>query len=78
MPNQKIRIQLDLTPHAANALDALKDRFNLRSRAEAVRTALAVVEWMDSETSRGRQIVAVGPNDVSYLAIPGLTISSGR
>lgn len=76
MPISKVRVQLDLTPHAASALDALKDRCNLRSRADAVRTALAVVEWIDAEAAKGRQVVAVGPDAVSYLAIPGLTMTA--
>ncbi len=68
----KVRVQLDLPVHEAKALDAIRDRFDLKSRADAVRTALAVVNWVQGQTAEGRRILAVGQSDVSYLALPGL------
>ena len=68
-----MRIQLDLRRREAEALDDLREHCASRSRADAVRTALAVVQWVREETSRGRRILAVGSDDVSYLAVPGLT-----
>lgn len=72
MPDAKVRIQLDLPRREAQALDGLRDRLAVRSRADVVRTALAVMEWMESETARGRRVVAVGDDTVSYLALPGV------
>ncbi len=65
-------MQLDLLPEEIASLDDLTQRFGLRSRADAVRTALGVLEWIKTETGTGRQVVAVGDNFVSRLMIPGL------
>jgi hypothetical protein len=74
VPNEsKIRIQLDLPPREVLALDALKARCNLASRAAAVRTALAVMEWIEQEVSEGRRVLAVGSDCVNYIVVPGLT-----
>jgi hypothetical protein len=70
----KIRVQLDLLPHEAEALDRLRDQCNLRSRADAVRTALAVLEWAQKEARKGRRILSIGDDEVVPLMIPGLTI----
>jgi hypothetical protein len=69
----KVRVQLDLPPHEAVALDAIRDRFDLKSRADAVRTALAVVDWMQGQVAQGRTVLAIGNEDVSYLTLRGLT-----
>jgi hypothetical protein len=71
--SRKVRIQLDLRPTEARALDAIRDRCELRSRADAVRTALAVIEWVQLETRKGHRILAVGSESVTQLAVPGLT-----
>jgi len=75
MTRSKVRIQLDLPAREARALDQLRDRLAVRSRADVVRAALAVMEWMEAETARGRRVLAVGDDAVSYLALPGV---SGR
>ena len=75
MTKNKIRIQLDLHQHEAQALDQLRDSFHLRSRADTVRTALAIIEWIYKESQNGRRIFAIGDDDVVPLNIPGLTIS---
>ena len=67
------RVQLDLLPEEIASLDDLTQGYGLRSRADAVRTALGVLEWIRTETATGRQVVAVGDNFVSRLMIPGLT-----
>lgn len=69
----KIRVQLDLTTHQANALDRLRDQCDLRSRAEAVKTALAVLAWVRSESDQGRRVVALDGKNVSWLVMPGIT-----
>jgi len=70
--DSKVRIQLDLPSAEAKALDAMKDKCGLRSRADTVRTALALFEWARRETEAGRQVVAVGPNHVSKVVLAGL------
>ena len=73
MSRSKTRVQLDLYPHEAEALDALRDHCGLRSRADAVRTALAIIEWVHREAQMGRRILAVGSDELSQLVVPGLT-----
>lgn len=70
---EKVRIQLDLAVAEAEALDRLKDRYGLASRKDAVRTALAILEWVQHETAAGRRVMAVGADRLSYLAVPGVT-----
>jgi hypothetical protein len=74
----KIRVQLDLSPSEVKGLDRLRDKCGLRSRADAVRTALAVLEWVEGEARNGRKVVAIGGQDVSYLAVPGMTSVNDR
>jgi hypothetical protein len=70
---KKVRVQLDLRNEEARSLDELRRYCAGGSRADAVRTALAVVEWVREEISQGRRILALGREDVSYLVVPGLT-----
>jgi hypothetical protein len=74
LAKDKIRIQLDLNPHEVQALDRLRDSCSLHSRADAVRTSLAIFEWIQREVRDGRRILAVGEDDVVPLALPGVTI----
>ena len=70
---QKVRVQLDLPPREATALDALRDECHLTSRTDVVRTALAVMGWVRDEAAQGRRIFAVGSDYLTCLAVPGLT-----
>lgn len=45
----RIRVQLDLDPREVEALDGLRDLCALRSRADAVRYALGIMEWVTKE-----------------------------
>jgi hypothetical protein len=69
---RRVRVQFDLASEEVGALDDLKARCGLRSRADAVRLSLATLEWMADQTTVGRQVVAVGERDVVHLAVPGL------
>lgn len=69
----RIRVQLDLDPLEVEALDNLRDRFALRSRADAVRFALGIMEWVAREQDRGNQVLAFGNGTISPLRVPGLT-----
>lgn len=74
MRSEKIRVQLDLYPHEARALDRLRDQCKLYSRADAVRTALAVFEWIQLETQKGRKVMAIGEHDAVPLLLTGITL----
>jgi len=65
----KVRVQLDLSRLEVQSLDALRDRLAPGSRAAAVKTALAVLDWVATETERGNRIYAVGPGHVSNLEL---------
>ncbi len=71
----KIRVQLDLREKEVRALDLLKDRCDLKSRADAVRVSLGILEWVAQQSAAGNQIVSVGANSVAPLIILGLTDS---
>ncbi len=71
-------MQLDLRPDEARALDELRDRTGLRSRADAVRFSLGVIEWIADQVASDRRILAVGDREVVYLAIPGVTSRAGN
>jgi hypothetical protein len=71
---QRVRVQLDLASGEAAALDALRERLSLRSRADAVRVALGVIEWMSEQASAGRRVVAVGDRDIVHLVVPGVGV----
>lgn len=76
MARQKIRVQLDLSPGEVRALDRLRDSCGLSSRADAVRAALAIIEWTYEESQKGRKIMSIGDDSVVPLFIPGITTST--
>jgi len=69
----KIRVQLDFRKEEVRSLDHLRDRCLLRSRADAVRMALGLAEWVARQTDEGNQIVSVGERPIAPLTVPGLT-----
>ena len=69
----KVRVQLDLTTRETDALDSIRDECQLRSRADAVKAALAVLAWVQTETQHGRKVVALDSKNVSWLVLPGVT-----
>jgi hypothetical protein len=42
----KIRVQFDFTPAALAQLDTLQERLKAKSRAEVIRYALRVLQWL--------------------------------
>lgn len=68
----RIRVQLDLNVAEVEALDGLRDQCALRSRADAVRYALGIMEWVAKQNAHGNQVLAVGKESLSSLTIPGL------
>lgn len=75
--SDKTRVQLDLSHEEVTRLDALRDSCGLRSRSDVVRSALAIIDWMVSETEAGRKVVATGNDLVSELVMPGITRRGG-
>jgi hypothetical protein len=73
----RVRVQLDLAPLEVAALDGLRDSCNLRSRADAVRYALGIMEWVAREASNGSQVVSISKQSVLPLVVPGITHRGG-
>jgi ribose/xylose/arabinose/galactoside ABC-type transport system permease subunit len=69
----KVRVQLDLTAQQTQALDMLRDRCGFRSRADAVKAALAILGWVQSETQMGRKVVAIDGQNASWFVMAGIT-----
>ena len=76
--DKKTRIQIDLKAEEAIELDRMRDQFGLKSRADTVRTALAIAEWIESESKLGRKVLSVDQEYVSHLVVPGITTSFGK
>jgi ribbon-helix-helix CopG family protein len=73
----RVRVQLDLRVEEVRALDELRDRTGLRSRADAVRLSLGLFEWMTEQAGQGRRVLAVGDREVVHLAIPTTSLRVG-
>lgn len=73
MKSGKVRVQLDLTAQQTSVLDKLRDECGFRSRADAVKAALAVLAWVQSETQDGRRVVALDGHNASWFVMPGIT-----
>ena len=71
-----VRVQFDLRAGEAQALDRLRGALDLGTRKDTVRTALAVLEWVQREAAAGRRVLGVGADQVSFLSIPGLTAAA--
>jgi len=72
---KKTRIQLDLKSEEAIELDRLREQFGLKSRTDTIRVALAIAEWIESESKLGRKVLSVDGKYVSHLVVPGITTS---
>ena len=53
---KKFRVQLDLYSYEVEALDDIRNKCGLRSRADTIRTALSVMEWVTNEVQKGKHI----------------------
>lgn len=71
--SRRVRVQLDLSTGEVERLDALRDACGLRSRSDAVRSALAAIDWVATESREGRKVVAMGEGYISELVMPGIT-----
>ncbi len=68
-----VRVQLDMSAEEAESLDTLRETCGLRSRSDAVRLALAVIEWVHRESRNGRKVVAFSDEVITEFVMPGIT-----
>jgi hypothetical protein len=54
---EKTRVQFDFTPEALQTLDRLKGRLNVSTRADVIRYALRVLDWVLSTTESNAKIL---------------------
>lgn len=60
---QKERVQFDFSPEALQRLDEIKEKMEATTRAEVVRNALRLYEWLVNEIDPGSTIKVVDKND---------------
>ncbi len=54
---EKTRVQFDFTPAALQELDKLQGTMGARSRAEVIRYALRVLQWLLEQMRNGNKIL---------------------
>lgn len=54
-----MRFQADLSPRDAAILDSLKSELDIRSNAELLTQALAIVSWLVRERRRGHTVASI-------------------
>jgi hypothetical protein len=52
----KTRVQLDFAPSALDILDRLQVQTNASSRAEVIRNALGIMQWVVGHVLKGNEI----------------------
>jgi hypothetical protein len=57
---EKIRVQFDFTPSALEELDKLQGTMGAKSRAEVIRYALRVLQWLLDQLRSGGKIMVEG------------------
>jgi Arc/MetJ-type ribon-helix-helix transcriptional regulator len=70
--NDKMRVQLDFTPDALSQLDQLRDESQVSSRADVVRYALRVLQWVLSELRNGSKILVERNGQTQQIVFPFL------
>lgn len=68
-----VRVQLDMSAEEAESLDSLRETCGLRSRSDAVRAALAVIDWVHRESRSGRKVVSFDGDVMTEFVMPGIT-----
>ncbi len=62
--DKKRRVQIDFTERALRELDELAARLGSRSRADAIRNAIAALKWIyRKKVEEGLDVVAIGKDD---------------
>jgi hypothetical protein len=68
----KMRVQFDFPPDALNQLDQLRDETQVSSRADVVRYALRVLQWVLSELRNGSKILVERNGQTQQIVFPFL------
>jgi hypothetical protein len=66
------KVQFNFTDKALNDLDELQKRIEAPSRAETVRYALRMLQWVVDETARGNKICLETDEGIRRVMIPFL------
>jgi len=67
------RVQFDFTEAALNELDALKEELGVKTRAEVVRYALRLMQWLIQQITNGGRILVERKNgEVQSVVFPFL------
>lgn len=73
---KKERLQFDFSPEALKRLDAMKEHAHATTRAEVVRDALRVYEWLLTEVQPSHTIIVVDDNAEVTRVKASLLLSS--
>ena len=73
--NEKYRVQFDFTPEAYRELENLKAALGAGSRAEVIRYALRVLQWLLAQLSSGSEIVVEKGGQQQQVVFPFLKVS---
>lgn len=70
---EKIRVQFDFSPEAYEELNELQNEVNASTKAEAVRYAMRVLQWLVEETKAGRKIIVEDNRNFQEVIFPFIT-----
>lgn len=66
------KVQFNFSEKALNAFDALKDRVEAPSRAETLRYAIRLLQWISDETHKGNRLCLETREGIQKVIIPFL------
>lgn len=64
------KVQFNFTPEALAELEALQERVEAPSRAETIRYALRILQWVADEVTRGNKICVATNEGTREVIIP--------
>lgn len=70
----KSRVQFDFTPDALQALDSTREKLSLGSRAEVIRYALKILQWVLDQLQSGGKILVERDGRSQEVVFPFLKI----
>jgi hypothetical protein len=74
----KSRVQFDFTPEALQTLDKLKDRLNVKTRADVVRYSLRILDWVLSTLESDAKILVEKDGRQQEIVFPFLRHEAAR
>jgi hypothetical protein len=74
---EKVRVQFDFSPESYEELNELQGEVNASTKAETVRYALRLLQWVVSETNAGRKILVEDDSNTQEVIFPFLTRRNG-